>query len=108
MSLSNSNVLSRVRDVDGMMWYGTAYGFYRYDGTRTKIFLNSKDLTSISQNNILKMFVEPGDKLWVKSVNGIYDIYDPENEEFSRGVKEFHMGFKCGGCKSRNTLALCV
>ncbi|MEB2775454.1 two-component regulator propeller domain-containing protein [Algoriphagus sp. D3-2-R+10] len=89
LGLSNSNILSMVRDADGMMWYGTAYGLYRYDGTRTKIFLNTKDSTSISHNNILKIFVGPEDKLWVKNVNGIFDIYNPRNEQFSRGVKVF-------------------
>lgn len=89
LGLSNSNILSMVRDADGMMWYGTAYGLYRYDGTRTKIFLNTKDSTSISHNNILKIFIGPGDKLWIKNVNGIFDIYNPENEQFSRGPKVF-------------------
>ncbi|WP_057938050.1 hybrid sensor histidine kinase/response regulator transcription factor [Algoriphagus resistens] len=89
LGLSNSNILSMVRDADGMMWYGTAYGLYRYDGTRTKIFLNTKDSTSISHNNILKIFIGPGDKLWIKNVNGIFDIYNPENEQFSRGLKVF-------------------
>ena len=89
LGLSNSNILSMVRDADGMMWYGTAYGLYRYDGTRTKLFLNTKDSTSISHNNILRIFVGPGNKLWVKNVNGIFDIYNPENEHFSRGVTSF-------------------
>lgn len=89
LGLSNSNILSIIRDADGMMWYGTAYGLYRYDGTRTKVFLNTKDSTSISHNNILRMFVGPSDKLWIKNVNGIFDIYNPETEQFSRGVKVF-------------------
>lgn len=89
LGLSNANILSMTRDADGMMWYGTAYGLYRYDGTHTKIFLNTKDSTSISHNNILKLFLGPEDKLWVKNVNGIYDLYNPENEQFSRGVSVF-------------------
>ena len=90
LGLSNSNILSMIRDADGMMWYGTAYGLYRYDGTQTKIFLNTKDSTSISHNNILRIFVGPEDKLWVKNVNGIFDIYNPENEHFSRGVTVYN------------------
>ncbi|PZX54842.1 hybrid sensor histidine kinase/response regulator transcription factor [Algoriphagus chordae] len=89
LGLSNSNILSIIRDADGMMWYGTAYGLYRYDGTRTKIFLNTKDSTSISHNDIQKMFVGPKDELWVKSVNGVFDIYNPEENHFSRGVTVF-------------------
>ncbi len=84
LGLSNSNILSMIRDADGMMWFGTAYGLYRYDGTRTKIFLNTKDSTSISHNNIHKIFLGPEDKLWVKNVNGIFDVYDPDNERFVR------------------------
>ncbi|SFT53517.1 Signal transduction histidine kinase [Algoriphagus locisalis] len=89
LGLSNSNILSIIRDADGMMWYGTAYGLYRYEGTRTKVFLNTKDSTSISHNNILRMFVGPENKLWIKNVNGIFDIYNPETEQFSRGDKVF-------------------
>ncbi|MDR7130157.1 signal transduction histidine kinase/ligand-binding sensor domain-containing protein/DNA-binding response OmpR family regulator [Algoriphagus sp. 4150] len=91
LGLSNSNILSMLRDADGMMWYGTAYGLYRYDGTRTKIFLNTKDSTSISHNNILKIYLGPNDNLWVKNVNGIFDIYDPITERFSRGVTVYSL-----------------
>jgi len=89
LGLANSNVLSMIRDADGMMWYGTAYGLYRYDGTRTKAYFNEKDSTSISNHNVAKLFLGPEDKLWVMNVNGIFDIYDPKTEIFSRGVNVF-------------------
>ncbi|MEP1257997.1 two-component regulator propeller domain-containing protein, partial [Algoriphagus sp.] len=37
------------------------------------------------QNNISKLFLGPADMLWVKNVNGGFDIYNPKNEQFSRG-----------------------
>jgi signal transduction histidine kinase/ligand-binding sensor domain-containing protein/DNA-binding response OmpR family regulator len=89
LGLSNSNVLSILRDNDGMMWYGTAFGLYRYDGSRVKAFFNSKDTTSISHNTIIKLAIGPEEKLWVKNVNGNYDVYDPKNGRFTRGSLTF-------------------
>ncbi|WP_084454424.1 hybrid sensor histidine kinase/response regulator transcription factor [Algoriphagus terrigena] len=89
LGLSNANVLSIIRDSDGMMWYGTAFGLYRYDGTRVKSFFNSKDTTSISHNTIIKLAVGPDEKLWVKNVNGTYDVYDHESGKFTRGSAKF-------------------
>lgn len=89
LGLSNSNVLSILRDSHGMMWYGTAYGLYRYDGTRTKSFFNSKDTTSISHNTIIKLAIGPENQLWVKNVNNQYDVFDQEIEKFTRGTSKF-------------------
>jgi signal transduction histidine kinase/ligand-binding sensor domain-containing protein/DNA-binding response OmpR family regulator len=89
LGLSNSNVLAILRDNDGMMWYGTAFGLYRYDGTRVKSFFNSKDTTSISHNTIIKLAIGPEEKLWVKNVNGNYDVYHPETGKFTRGSLSF-------------------
>ncbi|GAA0880149.1 hypothetical protein GCM10009119_31190 [Algoriphagus jejuensis] len=89
LGLSNSNVLSILRDNSGMMWYGTAFGLYRYDGTRVKAFFNTNDSTSISHNSIYKLGIGPDDKLWVKNVNGSYDVYDPKSGKFTRGTAKF-------------------
>lgn len=94
LGISNSNVLSMVRDGDGMMWFATAYGLYRYDGTHTKIFFNTSDSTSISNHNVIKLFLGPYQDLWVKNVNNIFDIYDPQTETFSRGVSLFKKRYK--------------
>lgn len=89
LGLSNSNVLCFLRDRDGLMWFGTAYGLFRYDGTRIKSFYHTKDSTSISHNSISKIFQGPENKLWIKNVNGTYDIYDPASERFARGLDTF-------------------
>ncbi len=94
LGLSNSNVLSIVRDGQGMMWFGTAYGLYRYDGTRIKPFFNSKDSTSLSHNNINKLYLGPEGKLWARNVNGQFDIYDPEKEHFIRGGPAFYAHYQ--------------
>ncbi len=89
LGLSNSNVLSILRDSKGMMWYGTAYGLYRYDGTRIKAFFNSKDSTSITHNTAIKLAIGPEDQLWVKNVNGLFDVFDSERESFTRGSAKY-------------------
>ncbi|HSF54036.1 MAG TPA: two-component regulator propeller domain-containing protein, partial [Algoriphagus sp.] len=94
LGLSNSNVLSILRDPNGMMWYGTAYGLYRYDGTRVKSFFNSTDTTSISHNTIIKLAVGPENQLWVKNVNGLFDVFNPETEKFTRGSIKYTTQYK--------------
>ncbi len=89
LGLSSSNVLAILRDSNGMMWYGTAFGLYRYDGTRVKSFFNSKDTTSISHNTITKLAWGPENHLWVKNVNGLFDIYDHDTGKFTRGSGSF-------------------
>lgn len=89
LGLSNANVLSILRDHKGMMWYGTAYGLYRYDGTRMKSFFNSNDTTSLSHNTISKLALGPENNLWVKNVNGQFDVYDQTTGKFTRGSARF-------------------
>ncbi|WP_297336352.1 two-component regulator propeller domain-containing protein [Algoriphagus sp.] len=90
LGLSNANVQSIIRDKQGMVWFGTAYGLYRYDGTRIKSFLSTKDSASLSHNNITKLFIGPDGMLWVKNVNGLFDIYNPESEFFIKADLEFY------------------
>ncbi len=93
LGLSNANVQSIVRDEQGMIWFGTAYGLYRYDGTRIKSFFSSKDSSSLSHNNITKLFIGPEGMLWAKNVNGSFDIYDPDLENFIRGDQNFYSNY---------------
>jgi signal transduction histidine kinase/ligand-binding sensor domain-containing protein/DNA-binding response OmpR family regulator len=86
LGLSNSNVMSIVRGPDEMVWFGTGYGLYRYDGTRIKTFLNSGDSLSLSHNSIQKLFNGPFGLLWIKNVNGQFDLYDPKLEQIHRGL----------------------
>ncbi len=85
LGLNNANVISILRDNQGFMWYGTSYGLYRYDGTTAKGFFNTKDSTSISHNGVNKLFIGPEDNIWVKDVNGNFDIYESQKEKFQRG-----------------------
>ena len=87
--LNNANITSIIRDKQGFIWYGTSYGLYRYDGTSTKTFLNTKDSTSISHNGVNKLFVGPDNNIWVKDVNGNFDVYESEKEIFRRGTTFF-------------------
>ncbi|GAB3221193.1 hypothetical protein GCM10027454_13350 [Algoriphagus aestuariicola] len=89
LGLSSSNVLAILRDPNGMMWYGTAFGLYRYDGTRVKSFFSTKDTTSLSHNSIARLALGPDNMLWVKNVNGTFDVYDQATGKFTRGTLQF-------------------
>src|SRR5690554_928516 len=52
LGLSNSNVLSIFRDSDGFMWFGTANGLNRFDGTEMKTFYSDDRDSSALSNKI--------------------------------------------------------
>src|SRR5690606_36126367 len=88
LGLSNSNVLSIFKDSDGFMWFGTANGLNRFDGTKMKTFYSDdRDSSALSNNYISKIYEGPEKTLWIKNVNGIFEVYQPDTENFERDIK---------------------
>jgi ligand-binding sensor domain-containing protein len=82
--LSESIVLSIVQDRDGYLWFGTADGLNRFDGTAIKTFhANPSDTTTLSNNYVQRLFVDRSGKLWAGSLGGL-DLYDPSHGSFRR------------------------
>jgi len=87
--LSHNEVNCLLRDEKGFLWIGTMSGLNRYDGYSFKVFKHDlRDSTSISDDDIEKIFEGPGHKLWVLTRNGI-NIYDPLTEKFDRDPQRF-------------------
>ncbi|WP_211226730.1 hybrid sensor histidine kinase/response regulator transcription factor [Algoriphagus vanfongensis] len=86
LGLSSSNVMAILRGPDEMMWFGTGFGLYRYDGTRVKSFFSSRDSLSLSHNSIQKLYNGPFGYLWIENVNGKFDLYDPVKQRVHRGL----------------------
>src|SRR5450432_787918 len=64
--LSNNQVRSILKDSKGFLWFATMSGLNRYDGYQFKVFRhNLRDSTSLSDDNILRIFDGPDNKLWV-------------------------------------------
>ena len=90
LGLSNSNVLSIFRDSDGFMWFGTANGLNRFDGTEMKTFYSDdRDSSALSNNYISKIYEGPDKSLWIRNVNGIFEVYQPATENFERNIEKF-------------------
>lgn len=49
--LPNATVLAVLQDQDGFMWFATANGLARYDGSDFTVFRHSEVLNSLSNNN---------------------------------------------------------
>jgi len=86
-SLSSSTVQAIIKDDIGFLWLGTANGLNRFDGTRIKSFYNDIfDTTSLSNSSVVKIYKGPENNLWVKNVNGKFDVYISDKESFDRNI----------------------
>ena len=84
--LSHNHVTAIVKDKRGFLWFGTPTGLSRYDGHEVKVFRHvTNQPRSISDSDILGLFIGPEERLWVKTKLGM-NIYDDRREEFTRNV----------------------
>ena len=82
--LSNSMVNSILRDSQGYVWFGTAFGLNRYDGYRIRSYFSyDKDTTSLRNNRIDEIQEGYGGRLWLKQGMN-YAVYDPVTRYPSR------------------------
>jgi signal transduction histidine kinase/ligand-binding sensor domain-containing protein len=81
----NSSVWAFLQDEKGFMWFGTSSGLWRYDGyTLTKFQYNSSDTTSISDNFTFSLFKDSRDRMWVGTLHGGVNLYNPITNSFQR------------------------
>ncbi|QLC65973.1 response regulator [Flavobacterium sp. LPB0248] len=82
-----ASVNTILRDKNGFMWFGGTHGLYRYDGLKFKIFTaNSKDLFSLSNNNITYLFEDRDGYIWIGTRQGGINKYNPIDESFSNYI----------------------
>ena len=96
--LSNSQVLSILRDSKGVVWIGTPYGLNRYDGYRVRTFYSdSRDSTTLRSNYVDAIFEAFDGKLWLKQGMS-YSIFDPITERCDRHPERWleKLGIKGG------------
>jgi signal transduction histidine kinase/ligand-binding sensor domain-containing protein/DNA-binding response OmpR family regulator len=88
--LTNNHIPSIFKDRLGFLWFATGNGLNRFDGTRMRTFFTvDSDTNSISTNYLSKIFEGPGGNLWIKNVNGGFDVYDLELGKFSKNINFF-------------------
>lgn len=86
--LSQSNVISVVRDTEGFVWIGTDDGLNLYDGYSVKIFKSDdKDSTSLSNNAVRRIYEDRKNRIWVGTFTGL-NLLDKATGKFTRFFHE--------------------
>jgi diguanylate cyclase (GGDEF)-like protein len=82
--LPNSTVLSVLQDLDGFMWFATADGLARYDGSEFTVFRHNTDNpNSLSNNNTFCLIQTADGLIWIGTDPGGLNVYDPQTGKFS-------------------------
>jgi len=80
--LSQSSVLSIIKDRYGFMWFGTYDGLNRYDGYHFTVYHNiSKNPHSIVSNTITALFEDNEGTIWIGTNEGL-SKYDRGSDSF--------------------------
>lgn len=81
--LPHATVLSALQDQSGFMWFATADGLARYDGTNFAIFRYIEGRNSLSNNNTFSLIQSRDGLLWIGTDPGGLNVYDPKTGLFS-------------------------
>jgi len=82
--LSQSVVNAIYQDQQGFLWFGTQDGLNRYDGYHFTIYrYDPDDPNSISNNFITAITGDAKGNLWIGTILGGVNRYDPVNEKFT-------------------------
>ena len=79
--LSSGSVACIAQDEIGFIWIGTKNGLNRYDGLGFKIY--SKKNSNLSADDISDLFIDSRGRLWVGTIGGGVNRYDPLLDEFA-------------------------
>ena len=102
--LPQNHVSAILQDRQGFMWFGTEEGLSRYDGYHFTIFkYDQLDRHSISSNIITDLMEDRDGAIWVATMGGGVDRFDPASQTFTR--YEYHPD-NPAGLSSPNIIAL--
>ena len=82
--LSQSIIITIMKDSKGFMWFGTQSGLNKYDGYEFVIYKNNPfDSTSISNNLIQSVFEDDEGYIWIGTGGGGLNKFNRETETFT-------------------------
>ena len=76
--LPSGRVYDCVQDRQGFMWFATAAGLARFDGTNFKVFTTEDGLTN---NEILQLALDKDGSIWIIPFGTSSCIYDPASQK---------------------------
>jgi hypothetical protein len=81
--LSNNFIRSIVQDSSGFMWFATEDGLNKYDGYTFTVYRHDPDVpASLSENNVGVVQVDKAGILWIGTIAGGLNAFNPQTEEF--------------------------
>ncbi len=83
--LSNDQTWDLAQDKRGFMWFCTASGLNRYDGSSVKVYRHDPDdPNSLGHNIVRAMIADRSGELWIGTWGGGLKQYDSEKDAFIR------------------------
>ena len=83
--LSQVSINDIIQDSTGFLWFATLDGLNRYDGYTFKVFKpEANNPSSISSNRILSLYLDSYGIIWVGTLGGGLNEYNPLTETFTR------------------------
>jgi signal transduction histidine kinase/DNA-binding response OmpR family regulator/ligand-binding sensor domain-containing protein len=74
-----------LRDLHGFIWFGTAFGLFRYDGYEYRQYRNDpKDPHTLPDSGPISLLIDSRGWLWVGTSHSGPCIYDPARDRFVR------------------------
>jgi PAS domain S-box-containing protein len=81
--LSHNSSHCITKDLDGFIWIGTEDGLNRYDGYNMQIYKQTGfSNNEISDIYITSLFVSTDSLIWIGTINGGLNVFDPKTNSF--------------------------
>ncbi|MCJ8208615.1 ATP-binding protein [Mucilaginibacter sp. RS28] len=81
--LSSNTINGILKDRYGLMWFATADGLNRYDGSTFTVYRHHEnDPSSFPANEIMCLFEDKEGRLWIGSAEGALILYDRLHDKF--------------------------
>jgi ligand-binding sensor domain-containing protein/signal transduction histidine kinase len=82
--LSTNQIRCLLEDQQGFIWIGTSDGLNRFDGYEFRVFKpNARQPGSISSNNVYHLDQDAKGRIWIATLRGGVNYYDPRTERFT-------------------------
>jgi signal transduction histidine kinase/ligand-binding sensor domain-containing protein/DNA-binding response OmpR family regulator len=81
--LSSNTVNAILKDRYGLMWFGTADGLNKFDGTNVTVYRHDvRDTTSLPANEVMALYEDASGRLWIATNGGGLTFYDRQRNSF--------------------------